>query len=193
MPKPHRKNVAARANRHYNAQGHIPHVPEDTIFDYLNSLDTSEPFVLVLDRIQDPHNLGACLRSANAAGVHLVIAPKDRASGLTETAQRIACGAAETTPYTQVTNLGRTLDEFREADFTIVGTGDEESTPLYDVNLQGPLVIAMGAEGTGIRAKTAAKCDHLVCIPMRGTVDCLNVSVATGICLFEAVRQRLED
>ncbi len=189
MPR-RRKPVDARKNTHYDDRPVLIRVPEEDIVDHLEDLGV-EPFVLVLDHIQDPHNLGACMRSANAAGCHMVIAPKDRAVSLTETARRIACGGADDLPYVQVTNIGRTLDQLKEAGLWIVGTGDEESERVYDVNMRGPLAFVMGAEGTGIRAKTASKCDHLVHIPMGGSVECLNVSVATGVCLFEAVRQRL--
>lgn len=149
-----------------------------------------EPFLLVLDEVQDPHNLGACLRSADAAGCHAVISPRHRAAPITETVRHVASGAAESIPFIQVSNLARTLDSFRDRFIRIVGTGDEESQSLYSVDLTGPLALVMGAEGTGIRRLTAEKCDHLIAIPMRGSVDCLNVSVATGVCLFEALRQR---
>jgi len=190
MPR-RRKPVTARRNPHTTQRPILPSLTEDDLVTYLERLDEPEPLVLALDRVQDPHNLGACLRSANAAGARLVIAPKDRSVGLTETARRIACGGDKDLPYVQVTNLGRTLEAIKEAGFRAVGTGDEEDELLYEVDLTGPLVIVMGAEGTGIRAKTGEKCDHLVHIPMNGTVESLNVSVATGVCLFEAVRQRL--
>ena len=134
------------------------------------------PFLLVLDGITDPHNLGACLRSADAAGVHAIIVPKDKSAKLNGTARKVACGAAETVPLVQVTNLARTL---RETD-----------TELFDANLTGPMAIVMGAEGDGMRRLTREHCDLLVKIPMAGTVSSLNVSVATGICLFEVLRQR---
>jgi 23S rRNA (guanosine2251-2'-O)-methyltransferase len=190
MPRRKPNRSPARKNSHYDDQPVLHNLDESSLVEYLEALQ-QPPFVLALDRVQDPHNLGACLRSANAAGCHLVIAPRDRTVGLTETARRVACGGADTLPYVRVTNLGRTLDELKAAGLWLVGTGDEESQPLYDVPLTGPLCLIMGAEGTGIRAKTASKCDHLVSIPMSGTVECLNVSVATGVCLFEAVRQRL--
>ncbi len=182
--------ITARANKHATDRLLLNRLDEEDIIPFLDRID-GDPFVLVLDRVQDPHNLGACLRSANAAGVHLVIAPKDHASRMTETVRQIACGGADDLPYVQVVNLGRTLDRLREAGFWIVGTGDEASQAVYETPLGGPLIFIMGAEGTGIRAKTASKCDALVSIPMLGSVECLNVSVATGVCLFEAVRQRL--
>jgi 23S rRNA (guanosine2251-2'-O)-methyltransferase len=149
------------------------------------------PLLLILDGVQDPHNLGACLRSADAAGVHAVIAPKDRSVGLTPTACKVASGAAETVPLVQVTNLARTLRWLQdEAGIWVVGTAGETDTLLYDADLQGPLALVMGAEGKGMRRLTREACDALVCLPMAGSVESLNVSVAAGICLFEAVRQR---
>ncbi|MEO0452847.1 MAG: 23S rRNA (guanosine(2251)-2'-O)-methyltransferase RlmB [Verrucomicrobiota bacterium] len=174
---------------HANFNSVIPRRDESDLDILLEK--TEEPFFLILDSIQDPHNLGACLRTANAAGCDAVIAPKNRAAGITDTVRHIACGAAEVTPFIQVTNLARTLDTLRDHFVTLVGTGDEESQPIYDVTMTGSLGLVMGAEGEGIRRLTAEKCDHLVAIPMWGSVDCLNVSVATGICLFEAARQRL--
>ncbi|MGF1450971.1 MAG: 23S rRNA (guanosine(2251)-2'-O)-methyltransferase RlmB [Opitutales bacterium] len=191
MPR-RNKAIQARQNKHAASNLILERLSEEDIVKHLGEVE-GDPFVLVLDRVQDPHNLGACMRTANAAGCHLVIAPRDRASSMTETARRIACGGADDLPYVQVTNLGRTLDELKEAGLWIVGTGDEEAAPVYGHNLlNGPLCFIMGAEGAGIRAKTASKCDALVRIPMLGSVECLNVSVATGVCLFEAVRQRLE-
>jgi 23S rRNA (guanosine2251-2'-O)-methyltransferase len=149
------------------------------------------PLLLILNGVQDPHNLGACLRSADAAGVHAVIAPKDRSVGLTPTACKVASGAAETVPLVQVTNLARTLRWLQdEAGIWVVGTAGETDTLLYDADLQGPLALVMGAEGKGMRRLTREACDALVCLPMAGSVESLNVSVAAGICLFEAVRQR---
>lgn len=148
------------------------------------------PFLLVLDGVQDPHNLGACLRTANAAGVHAVIAPRDRAVGLTPAVRKVASGAAETTPFIRVTNLARTLRELKEAGIWLVGTAGEAGSSLYEADLKGPLALVLGAEGSGLRRLTAEQCDYLVCLPMAGTVESLNVSVAAGICLYEAVRQR---
>ncbi len=148
------------------------------------------PFLLVLDGITDPHNLGACLRSADAAGVHAIIVPKDKSAKLNGTARKVACGAAETVPLIQVTNLARTLREIKDAGVWVVGTAGETDTELFDANLTGPMAIVMGAEGDGMRRLTREHCDLLVKIPMAGTVSSLNVSVATGICLFEVLRQR---
>jgi len=149
------------------------------------------PFVLVLDGVQDPHNLGACLRSADAAGVDFAFAPKKHTAGLTETVRRISCGGADGVPYIQVGNLNQLLSSLHDCGLQLVGTGDEASEVLYTVSMTGPLGLVMGSEGRGLRQKIAEKCDHLVRIPMLGQTDCLNVSVATGVCLFEAVRQRL--
>ncbi|WP_105188099.1 23S rRNA (guanosine(2251)-2'-O)-methyltransferase RlmB [Pseudoalteromonas sp. T1lg48] len=148
------------------------------------------PFLLVLDGITDPHNLGACLRSADAAGVHAVVVPKDKSAKLNATARKVACGAAETVPLVQVTNLARTLREIKDAGVWVVGTAGETDTTLFEANLAGPIAVVMGAEGDGMRRLTREHCDVLVKIPMVGTVSSLNVSVATGISLFEVLRQR---
>jgi 23S rRNA (guanosine2251-2'-O)-methyltransferase len=149
------------------------------------------PFLLILDGVQDPHNLGACLRSANAAGVHMVIAPRDKSVGLTPVVRKVASGAAEVTPFIQVTNLARTLRFLKEQGIWLYGAADDGARSLYEADLRGPLALVLGAEGTGLRRLTREHCDDLLIIPMRGSVSSLNVSVATGICLFEAVRQRL--
>lgn len=150
----------------------------------------AEPFLLILDGVTDPHNLGACLRSADAAGVHAIVVPKDKSAKLSGIARKVACGAAETVPLVQVTNLARTMRELQESGVWIVGTAGETETTLFQAKLTGPLAIVMGAEGTGMRRLTREHCDQLVKIPMVGTVSSLNVSVATGICLFEVLRQR---
>ena len=144
----------------------------------------------VLDGVTDPHNLGACLRVADGAGAHAVIAPRDRTVGINATVAKVASGAAETVPYLMVTNLARTLGELKERDIRIVGTSDDAPTSLFDARLAGPLAIVLGAEGTGLRQLTRQTCDELVHIPMKGAVESLNVSVASGICLYEALRQR---
>ena len=146
--------------------------------------------LLVLDGVQDPHNLGACLRSADAAGVHAVIAPKDRAVGLTPTVRKVACGGADHVPFVQVTNLARTLRELKDAGVWLVGAAGDAPDSLYQTDLRGPIAIVMGAEDKGLRRLTQEQCDFLVHIPMAGSVESLNVSVAAGVCLFEAVRQR---
>ena len=162
--------------------------PADVI-SYVQSLEHA-PLLLVLDGVQDPHNLGACLRSADAAGVDGVIVPRDKAVGLTPAVRKVACGAVDSTPLVQVTNLSRLLDKLREQGFWVVGTSDKASQDLYQTDMKGNLVVVMGAEGKGMRRLTEERCDFLVSLPMAGTVSSLNVSVATGICLFEAVRQR---
>ncbi len=147
-------------------------------------------FLLILDGVQDPHNLGACLRSAEAAGVQAVIVPKDRAVGLTATARKVAVGAAERLPFFQVTNLARTMDELADRGVWLVGAAGEAQATLYEADLCGPLGIVMGSEEKGMRRLTRERCQALIHIPMQAPVESLNVSVATGICLFEAVRQR---
>jgi 23S rRNA (guanosine2251-2'-O)-methyltransferase len=148
------------------------------------------PLLLVLDGVQDPHNLGACLRSADAAGASAVIVPRDRAAGLTPVVRKVAAGAAETVPFVAVVNLARTLRELKERDIWLVGTDDSADKTLYDADLSGPIALVMGSEGEGMRRLTRECCDQLVSIPMAGAVESLNVSVATGVALFEAVRQR---
>lgn len=147
--------------------------------------------LLVLDGVTDPHNLGACLRSADAMGVHAVVAPKDRAVGLTPVVEKVACGAAETVPYVMVTNLARSLNQVKERGLFVVGLAGEASAPLAAQALDGPVALVLGAEGDGMRRLTRERCDALAVIPMGGTVESLNVSVAAGICLYEARRQRL--
>jgi 23S rRNA (guanosine2251-2'-O)-methyltransferase len=146
--------------------------------------------LLALDGVQDPHNLGACLRSADGAGAQAVIAPKDRASGLTPAARKVASGAAETVPFYPVTNLVRALEQLKQAGVWAVGLAGEAEQELYQLDLSGPVVLVLGAEGAGLRRLTREACDWLVRIPMHGGVGSLNVSVAAGICLFEARRQR---
>lgn len=160
------------------------HLPE--ILDNLSGT----PLILILDGVTDPHNLGACLRTADAAGVQLVIAPKDKSAPLNATAAKVACGAAEAVPYIQVTNLARTMKELQERGIWIVGTAGEATQSIYQQDFTGSVALVMGAEGAGMRRLTRENCDYLVNIPMAGEVSSVNVSVATGICLFEAVRQR---
>lgn len=151
---------------------------------------TVPPLLLILDGVTDPHNLGACLRVADAAGVHAVIAPKDKAVGLNATVAKVASGAADHVPYIMVTNLARTLREIKEHDIWVVGTDEEGTTQLHQGQFGGALAWVMGAEGEGMRRLTRETCDELVSIPMAGSVASLNVSVAAGVCLFESVRQR---
>ena len=152
--------------------------------------ERTQPLLLVLDGVTDPHNLGACLRVADGAGAHAVIAPKDHAAGINATVSKVASGAAETVPYFMVTNLARTLNELKERAIQVVGTSDAAPQTLYQADLRPALALVLGAEGEGLRQLTAKTCDLLVKIPMRGAVESLNVSVASGICLYEALRQR---
>lgn len=154
-------------------------------------VDLQEPaLLLVLDGVTDPHNLGACLRTAEAAGVHAVIIPRDKSVGLTPTVRKVASGAAELVPLVQVTNLARTLESLKAAGVWIMGTSDKAECDVYAQDLTLPLALVMGAEGTGIRRLTEKHCDFLLSLPMAGKISSLNISVATGVCLYEAVRQR---
>ncbi|WP_342132399.1 23S rRNA (guanosine(2251)-2'-O)-methyltransferase RlmB [Hydrogenophaga sp. OTU3427] len=160
--------------------------------DLLDGLEQAGkvPLLLVLDGVTDPHNLGACLRVADGAGAHAVIAPKDHAVGLNATVAKVASGAAETMPYFMVTNLARTLGELKERNIWVVGTSDDAPKTLYQMDFKGPTALVLGAEGDGMRQLTRKTCDELVSIPMQGAVESLNVSVASGVCLYEALRQR---
>lgn len=149
------------------------------------------PFLLILDGVTDPHNLGACLRSANAAGVDAVIIPKDNAVGLTPTVRKVACGAAEITPLIRAKNLARCVDSIKNAGVWVMGAAGEADGSLYDLELAGAIALVLGSEGGGLRRLTREKCDHLYAIPMQGSVESLNVSVAAGVSLFEASRQRM--
>jgi 23S rRNA (guanosine2251-2'-O)-methyltransferase len=160
----------------------------DTLDDVLEGVD--KPLLLVLDGITDPHNLGACLRVANGAGAHAVIAPKDRAAGITPAVSKVASGAAESTPYLMVTNLARTIGELKERNIWIVGADERSEESLYEANLPDAIAWVLGAEGEGMRRLTRENCDLVVRIPMGGDVASLNVSVSAGICLFESVRRR---
>ena len=182
------KRPIARENRHSRGGGFIER-DESDLQDIIDS--SGAPFLLILDGVQDPHNLGACLRTADGAGVDAVIAPRNRAVGMTETVARISCGASESVPFIQVTNIVRTLTELQKSGVWVVGTADgAESSSLYDVDFKGPIALVMGAEEKGLRRLTQETCDLVVSLPMLGKVDCLNVSVATGVCLYEALRQR---
>ncbi|MCU7554479.1 23S rRNA (guanosine(2251)-2'-O)-methyltransferase RlmB [Alteromonas sp. ASW11-19] len=150
----------------------------------------SQPLILALDGVTDPHNLGACLRTADAAGVHAVIVPKDKSASLTATVRKVACGAAEVIPLIQVTNLSRTLKHLQQEGLWVIGTAGEAEQLVFNAKLSGPTVLVMGAEGKGMRRLTRETCDELVKLPMAGAVSSLNVSVATGVCLYEIVRQR---
>jgi len=163
---------------------------EDDLLAQLSSSD-KPPFLLVLDGVTDPHNLGACMRTADAVGVQAVIVPKDKSASLTPVARKVACGAAETVPFVRVTNLARFLRELKGLGVWLIGTAGEADAGLYQADFKGPVALVMGAEGKGMRRLTREHCDQLINIPMQGHVDSLNVSVATGVCLYEALRQRL--
>lgn len=190
---------ALRLAKLCGSQGHqgvvarVQPLPQTTSLDEL--LEQVEargeaPLLLVLDGITDPHNLGACLRVADGAGAHAVIAPKDHAAGINATVAKVASGAAESMPYYMVTNLARTLNELKERSIWVIGTSDDAPQTLYQADLKGAVALVLGAEGEGMRQLTRKTCDALVSIPMRGAVESLNVSVASGVCLYEAVRQR---
>ena len=163
---------------------------EQMLDELLDRLE-EPPLLLVLDGVTDPHNLGACLRTADAAGVHAVIIPKDKSATLNATVRKVACGAAEVVPLIAVTNLVRSLQKLQQKGLWVVGTAGEAEQTLYQQDMTGPLILVMGAEGVGMRRLTRETCDFLVRLPMQGSVSSLNVSVATGVCLFEAQRQRL--
>lgn len=162
----------------------------DAMLEELLDRTEGAPLLLVLDGVTDPHNLGACLRTADAAGALAVIIPKDKSATLNATVRKVACGAAEVIPLVAVTNLARTLEKLQQRGLWIVGTAGEAEQEIYDQDLRGPIVLVMGAEGRGMRRLTREHCDFLVRLPMAGSVSSLNVSVATGVCLFEALRQR---
>jgi 23S rRNA (guanosine2251-2'-O)-methyltransferase len=196
------KPIAADATRLSNLCGSAGHqgvVARVTPVDVAKSLDELleqleelgvTPLILVLDGVTDPHNLGACLRVADGAGAHAVIAPKDHAVGINATVAKVASGAAETVPYFMVTNLARTLGELKERNIWITGTSDTAERSIYHADFKGPTALVLGAEGAGMRQLTAKTCDQLASIPMAGAVESLNVSVAAGVCLYEAARQR---
>ena len=162
----------------------------DELLDQLEADGVANPLLLVLDGVTDPHNLGACLRVADGVGAHAVIAPKDHAVGINATVAKVASGAAETVPYFMVTNLARTLTELKERNIWVIGTSGDADKTLYQVDLKGPVALVLGAEGPGMRQLTRKTCDELVGIPMQGAVESLNVSVASAVCLYEALRQR---
>ncbi|TBU94552.1 23S rRNA (guanosine(2251)-2'-O)-methyltransferase RlmB [Stutzerimonas kirkiae] len=162
----------------------------EAMLDELLERVESPPLLLVLDGVTDPHNLGACLRTADAAGALAVIVPKDKSATLNATVRKVACGAAEVVPLVAVTNLARSLERLQQRGLWVVGTAGEAQQELYEQDMTGPTVLVMGAEGKGMRRLTREHCDYLVRLPMRGSVSSLNVSVATGVCLFEALRQR---
>lgn len=180
----------AHTERHQGVVAVVEPLPLPMTVPEVMDLATGDVLLLVLDSITDPRNLGACMRVADGAGVNAVIAPKDRAVGLSGVAAKAASGAAEALPFVVVTNLARTLRELKEGGVRLVGTSDDAPTSLFEADLRGPLAIVMGAEDEGMRRLTRECCDELVHIPMRGSVESLNVSVASGVCLYEALRQR---
>ncbi len=180
----------AGTERHQGVVARVSALPARHSLDEVLDDVQGAPLVLVLDGVTDPHNLGACLRVADGAGAHAVVAPKDHAVGLNATVAKVASGAAETVPYLMVTNLARSLNELKERDIRVIGTSDDASGTLYDLDLRGPVALVLGAEGAGLRQLTRKTCDALVRIPMQGAVESLNVSVAAGVCLYEAMRQR---
>jgi 23S rRNA (guanosine2251-2'-O)-methyltransferase len=180
----------AGSHGHQGVAARVQPVPAAHSLDDLLDAIEGPPLLLVLDGVTDPHNLGACLRVADGAGAHAVIAPKDHAAGINATVAKVASGAAETVPYFMVTNLARTLGELKERSIWCIGASDDAPRTLYQADLKGPVALVLGAEGAGMRQLTRKTCDELVAIPMHGAVESLNVSVASGICLYEALRQR---
>ena len=180
----------AGTHRHQGVVAKVQALATARSLDDLLDAVIEAPLLLVLDGVTDPHNLGACLRVADGAGAHAVVAPKDHAAGINATVAKVASGAAETVPYFMVTNLARTLNELKERNIWVVGTSDDAEKTLYDLDLRGPVALVLGAEGQGMRQLTRKTCDELVSIPMQGAVESLNVSVASGVCLYEALRQR---
>jgi 23S rRNA (guanosine2251-2'-O)-methyltransferase len=174
--------------RHQGVVARVEVSGADSLDDVLAAI-SGPPLLLVLDGVTDPHNLGACLRIANAAGAHAVIAPKDRAAGITPAVSKVASGAAEATPYLMVTNLARTLDELKEREIWVVGADEEAESTLFAADLPKSIAWVLGAEGGGMRRLTRERCDLRVKVPMRGAVQSLNVAVAAGICLYESVRR----
>jgi 23S rRNA (guanosine2251-2'-O)-methyltransferase len=185
-----RLSKLAGSHGHQGVAARVQELPAvHSLDDLLDSLQ-EPPLLLVLDSVTDPHNLGACLRVADGAGAHAVIAPKDHAVGINATVAKVASGAAETMPYFMVTNLARTLGELKERNIWCVGTSDDAPKTLYQIDMKTPTALVLGAEGSGMRQLTRKTCDELVSIPMKGGVESLNVSVASGVCLYEALRQR---
>ncbi len=183
----------AKSPRHQGVVAMVSPMPvRSSMDDVLDDVERrgEVPLVLLLDGITDPHNLGACLRSADGAGAHLVMAPRDHAVGLNATVAKVASGAAESVPYIMVTNLARTMGELKERGLHIVGTSDDAVSDIYDVDLRRPTALVLGAEGDGMRQLTRKTCDTLVRIPMHGAVESLNASVASAVCMYEASRQR---
>ena len=178
-----------RAPRHSKGPTIVYLENEDDLFDLIDR--TEKPLILILEGVQDPHNLGACLRSASGAGVTAVLAPVKGACGITPTVRDISCGGADDVPFLRIKNFSQLLRKFKDQGIQLVGTSDRGSETLYDLDLNRPTAVILGSEGWGMRKVTGYHCDHLISIPMAGTVECLNVSVSAGVILYEAVRQRL--
>jgi 23S rRNA (guanosine2251-2'-O)-methyltransferase len=185
-----RLDKLAGTTRHQGVVARVEAVAMPHSLDEVVEAIEGPPLLQILDGVTDPHNLGACLRVADGAGAHAIVAPKDHAVGINATVAKVASGAAETVPYIMVTNLARTLNELKEFDIRVIGTSDDAEHTLYDLELTGPVAFVLGSEGEGMRQLTRKTCDELVRIPMAGAVESLNVSVAAGVCLFEALRQR---
>ena len=180
----------AGSHGHQGVAARVEALPQANSLDDLLDAVEGPPLLLVLDGVTDPHNLGACLRVADGAGAHAVIAPKDHAAGINATVAKVASGAAETVPYFMVTNLARTMGELKERSIWCIGASDDAPGTIYQTDLKAAVALVRGAEGSGMRQLTRKTCDQLASIPMRGAVESLNVSVASGICLYEALRQR---
>ena len=189
--RPQENEQEARRNKHVRSAPSkiaVKALGEEVLAGILDK--SSNPLLLILDCVQDPHNLGAILRTADGAGVDAVIAPRDKSVGITETVLRVSVGAAEKVPFIQVTNLARTMKQLQSRGSWIFGTSDKGDRGLYETDFTGPAALVMGAEGEGMRRLTEENCDFLLRIPMKGSIPCLNVSVATGVCRYEMVRQR---
>ncbi len=180
-----------RENVHADLSAPLAKMSEEQLYQTLEE-DLSDVLLLILDEVTDPHNMGACLRSANAAGAMAIVTPRHHSAKVTDTVRKIACGAAESTPVVAVTNLANCIRKLQDIGVMVIGTSDQADAEFFQVDLTGPIALALGAEGKGLRRLTQENCDTLVSIPMLGTVECLNVSVAAGVCLFEAVRQRTD-
>ncbi|MDF1658551.1 MAG: 23S rRNA (guanosine(2251)-2'-O)-methyltransferase RlmB [Verrucomicrobiales bacterium] len=198
MGRPRRQKTSgnrpreARANVHSSDIRKVARCTEESLYSFLENPEGVDPFFLVLDGVQDPHNLGACIRSAEGAGVQAVVVPRHKSAPVTETVVRVSCGGAEHVPVVSVGNMARFLSKIREEyGVKIVGTADQSDCELYECEMTGPLAVVLGAEGEGMRRLTRENCNELISIPMAGHVECLNVSNAAAVCLFEAVRQRL--
>ncbi|ADE54974.1 23S rRNA (guanosine(2251)-2'-O)-methyltransferase RlmB [Coraliomargarita akajimensis] len=174
----------------YSSGSSVIHLEDEV--DLFNLIEqTDNPLILLLEGVQDPHNLGACLRTASGAGVTALLAPMKGSCGITHTVRDVSCGGADEVPFLKIKNTSQLLRKFRDQGIQIIGTSDRGTEMLYDTDLTGPTCIILGSEGWGLRKVTGDLCDQLVSIPMAGKVDCLNVSVSAGVCLYEAVRQRL--